>query len=101
AVNRALAGEGPTLIEARTYRFMSHTSNDDDRRYRSKEEVEEWKRKDPIPRLAAYLKRLGLLDDQEDQRMKAEIEREVREAAQWAEAQPDPDPASVASYVYA
>ena len=101
AVNRALAGEGPTLIEARTYRFMSHTSNDDDRRYRSKEEVEEWKRKDPIPRLTAYLKRLGLLDDQEDQRMKAEIEREVREAAQWAEAQPDPDPASVASYVYA
>lgn len=101
AVDRALAGQGPTLIEARTYRFAPHTSNDDDRRYRSKDEVDEWRRKDPIPRLAAYLKGLGLLDDQEEARLKAEVEQQVREAAQWAEAQPDPDPATVASHVYA
>jgi len=101
AVDRALAGEGPTLVEARTYRFGPHTSNDDDRRYRSREEVARWKEKDPIPRFAAYLKDVGLLDDQEDERLRAEIEREVREAAAWAESQPDPDPASVARYVYA
>lgn len=101
AVERALSGGGPTLIEARTYRFSPHTSNDDDRRYRSREEVEKWKRKDPIGRLAAYLKGLGLLDDEEDARIRAEVEREVREAAAWAEAQPDPDPATVGAFVYA
>lgn len=100
AVERALAGEGPTLVEARTYRFGPHTSNDDDRRYRSREEVASWKEKDPVPRFAAYLKGLGLLDEAAEARLKAEIEREVREAAAWAEAQPDPDPATVAAHVY-
>lgn len=101
AVERALAGEGPTLIEARTYRFAPHTSNDDDRRYRSRDEVEMWKQKDPIRRLAAYLKGVGLLDDEKDARLRAEVEAEVREAAAWAEAQPDPDPATVGRFVYA
>jgi len=101
AVQRALAGEGPTLVEARTYRFGPHTSNDDDRRYRSWDEVAQWKEKDPIPRFAAYLKEIGLLDDQEEAAIKAEAEKEVREAAAWAESQPDPDPATVAAHVYA
>ena len=101
AVQRALAGEGPTLVEARTYRFGPHTSNDDDRRYRSRDEVAQWKEKDPIPRFAAYLKEIGLLDDQEEAVIKAEAEKEVREAAAWAESQPDPDPATVAAHVYA
>lgn len=101
ARERAEKGEGPTLIEARTYRFAPHTSNDDDRRYRSREEVEEWRRRDPIPRLLAYLKEHGLIDDARAEAMKAEADRVAREAAQQAEAAADPDPAYVGDYVYA
>ena len=100
AASRALAGEGPTLIEARTYRYNPHTSNDDDRRYRNPEEVEEWKRVDPIPRFAAYMKEHGLLTDDEEQAAREEAERRVREAVKAAEASPDPDPASYVLHVY-
>lgn len=101
AVERALDGGGPTLIEARTYRLAPHTSNDDDSRYRSTEEVAEWKQKDPIPRMLEYLMSHGLIDDEENQRLMDEARQQVAEAAAWAEAQPDPDPASAAAYVYA
>ena len=60
-----------------------------------------WKQKDPIRRMAVYLKGVGLLDDEKDARLRAEVEAEVREAAAWAEAQPDPDPATVGRFVYA
>ncbi len=100
AVERALAGGGPTLIEARTYRFSSHTSNDDDR-YRDREQVEAWKKLDPIPRFAAYLEERGILAPGEAETIRREAEEEVREAAAWAERQPDPDPATVARHVYA
>src|SRR5438874_987735 len=63
AAERARAGQGPMLIEVRTYRFHPHTSDDDDRTYRSREEVEEAKRNDPIVKFGASLKELGLLDD--------------------------------------
>ncbi|MGH2735777.1 MAG: thiamine pyrophosphate-dependent dehydrogenase E1 component subunit alpha, partial [Actinomycetota bacterium] len=63
AVDRARSGEGPSLIELRTYRFYSHTSDDDDRTYRSREEVEEWRKKDPIPRFEDYLKSVEALDE--------------------------------------
>ena len=62
AVDRARRGEGPTFIEAKTYRLVPHTSDDDDRRYRPREEVEEWSKKDPIRRFQAYLEEHGLLD---------------------------------------
>ena len=55
AVDRARRGEGPTLIEARTYRLTAHSSDDDDRRYREKEEIEGWRQKDPITRFERYL----------------------------------------------
>ncbi len=100
AVDRAISGEGPTLIEARTYRFNPHTSNDDDRRYRNEEEVEAWKKMDPIPRLAAYLKEHGLMSDEEDQAVQREAEALVRDAVKAAEASPDPDPATVGWHVY-
>src|ERR671914_1462970 len=63
AVDRARAGEGPSLVELRTYRFYSHTSDDDDRTYRTREEVEEWRKKDPIPRFEDYLKGADVLDE--------------------------------------
>ena len=55
AAERARAGEGPSLIEAETYRYYAHTSDDDDRLYRSREEVEEWRRHDPVVTLKQYL----------------------------------------------
>lgn len=100
AAERALRGEGPTLLEAKTYRFGPHTSNDNDRRYRSAEEVERWKALDPIPRFEAYLKEHGLLDEEEARAIKEQAEETVREAALWAEAQPDPDPSTLTAYVY-
>src|ERR687889_2737368 len=64
AVERARRGEGPTLIEARTYRLTAHSSDDDDRRYREREEVDGWRKKDPISRFERYLEEAGLLDEE-------------------------------------
>src|SRR5207247_6811929 len=63
AVEKARSGGGPTLIEMKTYRFHPHTSDDDDRTYRSREEVEEAKRNDSLLKFAAYLKDQGRIDD--------------------------------------
>lgn len=63
ALERARSGAGPVLIEAFTYRMGAHTTSDDPTKYRSAEEVEEWKAKDPIDRLRAYLQARGLIDD--------------------------------------
>src|SRR5438270_7714638 len=61
AVERARGGEGPTLIEAKTYRFTAHSSDDDDKRYRQAEEVAIWRQKDPIQSYAKYLREAGIL----------------------------------------
>src|SRR5688572_4527022 len=100
AVDRARAGEGPSLIELRTYRFFSHTSDDDDRTYRSKEEVDEWKAKDPIPRFENYLKAVEMLDDKKVEEMRDEIKTLVSEGAKAAEEADFPDPATAALNVY-
>jgi 2-oxoisovalerate dehydrogenase E1 component alpha subunit len=101
AVDRARAGEGPTLLELRTYRHFSHTSDDDDRTYRSKEEVDEWKAKDPIPRFEAYLKSVEMIDDDTIQSLREETKTEVSAGAKDAEAADFPDPLSAAQNVYA
>lgn len=100
AVDRARAGEGPTLIELRTYRHYSHTSDDDDRTYRSKEEVEEWKAKDPIPRFETYLKSMDLIDDAKIEALREETKTEVSEGAKAAEEAEFPDPSTAADNVY-
>ncbi|MGH2543922.1 MAG: thiamine pyrophosphate-dependent dehydrogenase E1 component subunit alpha, partial [Ardenticatenaceae bacterium] len=66
AIERARRGEGPTLIEATTYRYMPHTNNDDDRYYRSRDEVEEWKQHDPIKNTRERLLKLGVLTIEQD-----------------------------------
>jgi TPP-dependent pyruvate/acetoin dehydrogenase alpha subunit len=101
AVERARAGEGPTLIEARAYRYMPNTSNDDDTRYRSREEVERWRQQDPIARLRAHLLASGALDDQSAAALDAEVADEVADAVQWAEAQPDAEPQHVLRHTWA
>ena len=101
AVDRARAGEGPSLIELRTYRFYSHTSDDDDRTYRTKEEVEEAKRKDPIPRFEKYLKSVDLIDDAKIEEIREQAKTQVAEDAKEAEAADFPDPIDAAKHVYA
>jgi 2-oxoisovalerate dehydrogenase E1 component alpha subunit len=101
AVERARAGEGPTLLECRTYRFHPHTSDDDDRTYRSREEVEEARKKDPIVAFGSYLKELGLMDDQRIEGLREETKAEVDRAVDEAWNAPDPEPRSALRHVFA
>jgi len=101
AFERARRGEGPTLIEARTYRMTAHSSDDDDRRYREREEIEEWRLKDPIVRFERYLMENGLLDEEKKEALEAEIRAEVAEASDYAESAPFADPEEALEGVYA
>ena len=101
AFERARRGEGATLIEARTYRMTAHSSDDDDRRYREREEIEEWRLKDPIVRFERYLMENGLLDEERKEEVEAEIRAEVAEASDYAESAPYADPEEALEGVYA
>ncbi|HEX9122597.1 MAG TPA: thiamine pyrophosphate-dependent dehydrogenase E1 component subunit alpha [Actinomycetota bacterium] len=101
AVERARAGEGPTLIEAKTYRFQPHTSDDDDRSYRSREEVEEAKHHDPLLRFGTYLKERGVLDDARIESVDAEVKAEIDLAIDEAWNAPDPDPSTLMRFLFA
>src|SRR5215216_2915612 len=101
AFERARAGEGPTLIEAKTYRMTAHSSDDDDRRYREREEIEEWRQKDPIVRFEKYLMENGILDESERDEISERIKAEVAEASKYAEDAPFADPEDVLAGVYA
>jgi 2-oxoisovalerate dehydrogenase E1 component alpha subunit len=100
-VDRARRGDGPTLIEAKMYRLTAHSSDDDDRRYREREEIEEWRLKDPIVRFERYLMENGLLDEEKKEGMGAEIKAEVAEASDYAEEAPYADPEEALEGVYA
>ncbi|MBP7087090.1 MAG: pyruvate dehydrogenase (acetyl-transferring) E1 component subunit alpha [Methanomassiliicoccales archaeon] len=99
AVERARKGDGPTLIESFTYRLSDHTTSDDWRKYRSKEEVAEWERKDPLKRFRAFLTAEGVLKD-EDALLK-ELKEIVEKAAAEAGAVPAPSRADVFVHTYA
>jgi TPP-dependent pyruvate/acetoin dehydrogenase alpha subunit len=87
AVDRARAGDGPTLIENVTYRLSLHTTADDPTRYRENEEVKAWKARDPIPRFQKYLIDKGLLSEDEIESLEEELNGEIREAVSHAEEQ--------------
>jgi len=100
-VARARAGEGPSLIEAHTYRLEPHTNSDDASRYRDEAEVEAWRQRDPILRLEAWLRRQGALDDT---RAKAVAEEAEEAAASLRAALSEPaapDPLALFDHVYA
>ena len=99
AVERARAGEGPTLIEAQTYRYYGHTSDDRDSDYRTAEEVERWRKKDPLLRLHQYLIEARLLPDETERQMEDATEELVAGAVKSALAAPEPD--DPYSHVYA
>lgn len=99
AVERARKGEGPTLIESYTYRLSDHTTSDDWRKYRSKEEVAEWERKDPLKRFRDFLTGQGILKDEES--LLKELSEIVEKAAAEAEAVPAPSLSDVFVHTYA
>ncbi len=101
AHERARRGEGPTLIEAVVVRMTSHSSDDDQRRYRDPAEVETLKEHDPIMLFGNRLLAAGLLTEVADAAMRTEIKAEVNEASARAEARPDPDAATAHRWVYA
>ncbi len=91
AIARARNGEGPTFIECKTYRWYGH-SEIDPAKYRSKEEVELWKKKEPIERFERYLAERKLLNEEGKRETAAEIQREIDEAVEFAEKSPYPEP---------
>lgn len=101
AVERARRGEGPTLIEAVTYRMQGHSSSDDPTRYRSDAEVAAWARRDPIARFATYLRHRGVWDDQKEAELVERFTLEITEAIQTAEAAGAPPTETLITEVYA
>ncbi|MFS8631418.1 MAG: pyruvate dehydrogenase (acetyl-transferring) E1 component subunit alpha, partial [Bacillales bacterium] len=89
ARERAVAGEGPTLIETLTYRYGPHTlSGDDPTRYRTKEEDTEWERKDPLIRFRKYLEGKGLWNQEMEEQVIEQAKEEIKEAIKQADAAP-------------
>jgi 2-oxoisovalerate dehydrogenase E1 component alpha subunit len=101
AVRRARAGEGPTLVEGVIKRINSHTSEDNQAKYRTAEDIAEALSLDPLPRFEAWLGERGWLSTDEAERIRTDFERESSEAADWAEAQPDPRPEDALRNVFA
>lgn len=101
AAARARRGDGPSLVEARVYRYRPNTSNDDDTRYRSREEVDEWRRRDPLTRFRAELEQREILSGKQADEMEHEIAEIVDDAAAWAEATPDPAPRDALLHTWA
>jgi pyruvate dehydrogenase E1 component alpha subunit len=103
ATDRARSGGGPSLIECVTYRMMMHTTADDPKRYRKDEEVEEWRKRDPIVRFQKYLKDKGLLTDQKVEEIESEIKAEIQNAVDQAEKlmKKYDDPLHMFEYAYA
>jgi 2-oxoisovalerate dehydrogenase E1 component alpha subunit len=101
AVDRARNGGGPTLIECNTYRFHPHTSDDDDRTYRSREEVEEAKAKDPIVLFGNMLKDNGLIDDEGIEQLRTDTKAQVDAEVDRAWNADDPAPETVGWHVFA
>ena len=101
AIDRARADGTPTLVEARCYRFMGHSMSDPVHGvYRTKEEVEEEKQKDPIRVFIDQLEEAELLTDEELNTMDEDVQREVDDAAEFAEQSPDPEPDALYRHVY-
>ncbi|HEX4127109.1 MAG TPA: pyruvate dehydrogenase (acetyl-transferring) E1 component subunit alpha [Acidimicrobiales bacterium] len=101
ALARASAGEGPTLIEAVTYRMGPHTTSDDPTRYRSAAQDEEWRAKDPLARLSALLHTEGLADEEFDRQVESDASAVSAALRAGCLAMPDPEPADLFDHVYA
>lgn len=101
AIARAARGEGPTMIEALTYRLSGHSTSDDPKAYRQEGAVEEWRRRDPIARLRRHLEARGLWTDARQAEIEKSIEAEIREAVEIAEKTAPPALETMFDDVYA
>ncbi len=101
AVDRAHRGEGPTLIEAVTYRYGPHTTADDPKRYRSDDELNEWLAKDPIIRMRKYLETRGIWDDTDEEGLKKDVEEKIKQTIEKYENMPEREYGEVFKYLYA
>ena len=101
AVARARRGEGPTLIDAKIWRLNSHTSEDNHLKYRTKEELADASRHDPITRFGAWMVERGWLTAEDAAAVQAACDVEASDAADWAEQQPDPLPEDALKNVFA
>jgi pyruvate dehydrogenase E1 component alpha subunit len=101
AREKAVSGQGPTLIEAVTYRSGPHTTADDPNKYRDSAEVEEWKLRDPILRLEKYLQASGLWSEDLEKKTKADADALVNKAVQEAEEFPPPEVEDMFRYTFA
>jgi pyruvate dehydrogenase E1 component alpha subunit/2-oxoisovalerate dehydrogenase E1 component alpha subunit len=101
AVDKARRGGGPTLVEALTYRVSAHSSSDDPSRYRDENVTEAWRKKDPLQRFRTWMTAQGLLDAATDERMRAEIDAEVRDAVAKEEHVPPPSLETLVEDVFA
>ena len=100
AARRARSGQGPTLIEAHVERYLPHTSDDDDTRYRSAEEIEEARKRDPLTVLSTQLRQSGLLSDDVDSEFRSDAMRIVNEATDAVESAPYPGVEDFGEHVY-
>jgi 2-oxoisovalerate dehydrogenase E1 component alpha subunit len=101
AVQRARSGAGPTLLEAKVHRLTSHSSDDDQRRYRSAEDLEAERKQDCLPRFRTMLEDLGVLSPTDSDAMRTELVVELDEATAYAETAADPSADTALRYVYA
>src|SRR5437763_9204254 len=101
ALSSARHGEGPTLTECQAHRYLAHTSDDDDRTYRTPQEVEAWRKKDPLQRMKQYLIEQRLLSEQREEQLEEEVRSEVDDAARRAEAAPGVEADQAFTRVYA
>ena len=101
AVDKARSGGGPTLIELKTYRFHPHTSDDDDRTYRSREEVDEAKRNDSLIVFGDYLREQELLSTEDIEQLRTETKQQVDAEVEAAWTAADPEPESALRHVFA
>jgi len=101
ALERARTGNGPMLVEAFTYRMGAHTTSDDPTRYRDSDELEEWKAKDPILRMRAFLEKNGYADEAYFKDVDAEADTVAADIRHRCVTMPDPQPISIFDHVYA
>jgi pyruvate/2-oxoglutarate/acetoin dehydrogenase E1 component/TPP-dependent pyruvate/acetoin dehydrogenase alpha subunit len=101
AAARARAGKGPTLIEAKTYRLGGHHTGDPGTVYRAREETEEWRRRDPLPKFRAYLLQAGEIHEAEVRQLESQVAQQLEEAVACAKAAPAPDSSEAFANVFA
>jgi 2-oxoisovalerate dehydrogenase E1 component alpha subunit len=100
AMDRARGGGGPSLVEGICYRYLAHSTDDNDLTYRTREEVLERRKQDPVPAFEAVLVEHGVMTPPEVDAMRKDVLRETNEATDAAEAQPYPQPADLYTHLY-